>query len=134
MNRPTLYDDEAEHHCAGIATISTHGAELIADRLGPDDFHDPLARRVIAAAVGTPDDLPGDNPDPIDRRIDTIATIVDMYPALLRDWVAHTPAMWDTDGQIANRVRVAADRRRTARALVAALEALGLKVEWDVAA
>lgn len=129
-----LHDVKAEHALAGIATISTYGAHLLLERLDADDFYDPVAWWVIDAAACIPDDVPGDDPDPIDRRIDAIAAAIEIYPAMLRDWVTHTPSMWDLDGRIAARVRAAADRRREVEEHIAALEELGLKVQWDRAA
>lgn len=130
-----LFDDEAEHHLAGIACISVAGADRALDRVPMGHWHDPRALQVVTAAMVIPDLVPGGDPDPISRRIDEIADRCGIYPALLGDWVRHAPCMWDRSGSIAERVLAAADRRRVAEQAIATLEGLGVKVRWeDVAA
>jgi len=131
MTRPiALYDDEAEHH---LATISLHGAQLALERVEGHHFHDPRAWWVIVASAGLPHDIPGDDPDPIDRRIEAVSVAAGLYPALLRQWVAETPAMVDTGGLLADRVLAAYRHRQRAQSLVDGLEQLGIGIEWKAA-
>lgn len=130
MTATPLYDDQAERHIAGVATISRHGAWLALDRLKASAFHFPLAWEVVIAGVAIPKMPDNAGIDPIHRRIIAVADRVGMYEAELSQWVAETPCMWDTSGQMAARVMKAADVRRQAQELVAALEALGVPVRW----